>query len=413
MQRDVAAKPIDPSIDRIEFVAGIASRLSSERHIPNACLVILEEAMALTGASCGEVLFRDTRSGRVTCLANRGPHPWCISETGGRSLSTRLLETTFQDNLPLFIPSVPSATGLGLHVESGSELQQALSLPLVVRGRAIGAINLCGSMAARFPGDTVAALSVLSGLLALTIENMFIHDRSAAEDDGSRQFVVREMEASEDERQRIARELHDGIGQTLTALLMNIDTAASFLAQPGREGQAQVQIDKARDLAAFVLQDIRRVIVALRPTALDDLGLASAVDVYARRVLGEAGIDLVLRSRRFNCRLSSVMENAMFRVTQEAVNNVARHSSATQCRITLSATENRVTAVIEDDGVGFNTESMDGSYDHFGISGMRERVRVLGGSLRVRSRPGFGTKLTVDMPCEREEAPGEEPRSRS
>jgi len=412
MQRDVLPKPIERDLDCIQFVAGIAARLASERGITSACLVVLEEAMALTGTRCGEILLRDMRSGRITCLASRGPYPWCVAETGGQDLSPRLLETVFNDQLPLSISSLAEAPGLHLNLGPDTQLRQALSIPLVVRGRALGAMNLCGAATASFPSETVAALSVLGGLLALTVENMFMTNETTREENDRRQFVIKEMEASEDERQRIARELHDGIGQTLTALLMNMDASIALLSQPGRKAQAQGQMEKSREVAASILQDIRRVILALRPTALDDLGLFPAIDGYARRVLGEAGIEATCRRGGSNDRIPSVVENALFRVLQEAINNVARHSHARQCRLTLSTNEGTVSAIIEDDGVGFDTNGGSNSYDHFGLTGMRERVRVLGGSLQLRSRPGSGTRLTLEVPYRRE-GDEEEPRRRS
>ncbi len=401
MQRDATPHPIDRDLNPLEFVAGIASRVSSERTITNACLVVLEEGMALTGANCGEVLFRDTRTGQLTCLANRGPHPWCISETGGQSISTRLLETTFQDHLPLYVPEVRELTGVNLDPASDVDLSQALSVPLVVRGRALGALNLCGTSSASFPAETVAALSILAGLLAVTIENMFILRRSSSEEAERRQFMIKEIEASEDERQRIARELHDGIGQTLTALLMNIDATSAMLAHPRRRDGAQAQLEKTRDVASTLLQEVRRVILALRPTTLDDLGLCAAIDAHAKRVLGEAAIKVTVRCR-LESKLPGVVENALFRVMQESVNNVAKHSQAKQCRVSLFANDGVVTGVVEDDGSGFGSTPGPGAYDHFGISGMRERIRVLGGTLEIRSEPGSGTRVTAEVPYEAE-----------
>ncbi len=411
MQRDAPPKPIERDVEQLEFVAGIASRLSSERTIQAACLVILEESMALTGATCGEVLFRDAR-GEVTTLANRGPHPWCVSQTGGQMLSSRLLETTFQDHLPLHVSSIQASPGLNLHLGPSAELDQALSLPLVVRGRAIGAVNLCGTRSADFPAGTVAALSILSGLLAVTIENIFLNTRTTHEENARRQFFVKELEASEDERQRIARELHDGIGQTITALLLNIDAAAGLLAQPSRRSQAAGQLEKARDVAASLLQDVRRIILALRPPALDDLGLCSAVDGYAKRVLGDAGIEATVRCRRLNGNVAPLVENAVFRVVQESLSNVVRHSKARHCRVSLHTNNDVLVAVVEDDGEGFDASKLTGSYDHFGVSGMRERIRVLGGAMTIKSKPGAGTRVSVEVPYGRTRD-DEEPRSSS
>jgi two-component system sensor histidine kinase UhpB len=134
-------------------------------------------------------------------------------------------------------------------------------------------------------------LTVAAAMLAPVIENLYVQERASSKETERRQFLVRELEASEDERRRIARELHDGVGQTLTGLTMTIDGAAARLSNEGCGGDALQMLQVSRDAAVSALQDIRRVILALRPPALDDMGLFAALEAYARRILREAGID--------------------------------------------------------------------------------------------------------------------------
>jgi signal transduction histidine kinase len=384
---------MDPS-ECLDPMASLAVKLSNQRTIGGACDDALQAAMSITGAYCAEVLFRDIQSRQLLCLAHRGPYPWCV-EQSGRRLGSRLAEATLQEQLPLYVLNVGSEMSLGFDMPSDAHLMKAASVPLVVRGRAIGAINLCGKSEADISADISDALSVVAALLAPVVENLFITERANSQDMERRQFLVREMEASEDERQHIARELHDGLGQTLTGLVMNIDGTMAMLAQPGKEQVAVAGLQRSRDAAASALQDIRRVILALRPTILDDMGLFAALEAYARKVLEEANIRVRVRTTGQPDRLSPVVENVVFRVMQEAINNVARHSQATNCRLILTSNQKTLCAAVEDDGIGFafDDEAADGR--HVGLKSMKERVDIIGGRLGMSSQPGSGTRVEV------------------
>jgi len=385
------------NLECLESLAELGSKLAAQRSISGACTDVLQLGMRLTGASCAEVLFRETETRQLICLAAQGAYPWCASQTGGRRLGSRLVEATLEDQLPLYVPHVAQNEALGVELPADAELRQAASVPLVVRGRALGAINFCGTRRADLGLDAVAVLTTLAGLLAPVIENLYIAERATSKEIARRQFLVRELEASEDERQRIARELHDGLGQTLTGLAVNIDGAMALLTQPGKEAAAVASLQRSRDAAAAALQDIRRVILALRPTVLDDMGLFAALETYARRVLGEAAIRLQVRSSGQPERLSPAVENVVFRVMQEAINNAARHSGAQMCRLTLSHTNSTLRAVVEDDGRGFYTDVDAEGTDHYGLKGMKERVDIIGGKLKLTSKPGSGSKVEVRL----------------
>lgn len=353
--------------------------------------------MAWTGARCAEVLIRDNNL-QVACAATCGEYQWCSRESGGRQLGTRLLEVVLEERRNVVSPDIASDARLEFPMPRDAELRQAVSIPLMVRGRTYGAINLCGPMSADFSTEQVAPIGVLANLLALTAENIFVAERSTGEEDQQRQYLLLEMGATDDERRRIARELHDGVGQSLTGLLMIIDGVLGMLDQPERQGLSRHRLQQARDVAASSLKDIRRVIVALRPTVLDDIGLFAAVQGYAERALAEAGIELHLRRRNSDGgRPSPLVENLVYRIMQEAVNNVVRHSGARSCRISLTINNGHLRALVEDDGVGFDPERAFGE-EHFGLSGMQERVRVIGGSLRVRSRDAGGTQIELRVP---------------
>jgi signal transduction histidine kinase len=380
--------------DNLKAVAELAGKVANQRTVVGACDEALRVGMTLSRARCAEVLFRDAENHDLVCLANRGAYPWCAGQADGRRLGSRLVEKTLQTQLPLCVSDVGADQTLEFDLPAGAETMRATSLPLVVRGRVLGAVNFCGPEPADLPADTEAALSLIAGLLAPVIENLYISERATSKEIERRQFLMRELEAGEDERRRIARELHDSLGQTLTGLAMSIDAALAMLSHPGKETAATAVLQRSSDAASTAIHDVRRVILALRPTALDDMGLFAALEGYGRRVLSEAGIALRVRSTGQSFRLSPAIENVVFRVMQEAINNVARHSHARTCRLLLASTGKTLRACVQDDGVGFDFAAVADN-GHVGLKSMKERVEVVGGQLLIESQPGSGCRVEV------------------
>ena len=212
------------------------------------------------------------------------------------------------------------------------------------------------------------------------------------------------ISAQEDERKRIARELHDETSQQLAALSMGIDAAATNAAEPARGALGQL-----RGLAADTLAEVHRIILDLRPSVLDDLGLQSAIEWCADRVLRPKGITVRCEVDGLEERLPWELETAVFRAAQEALNNVARYSGAETVLVQLQVRGGRLTLDVEDDGKGFEPSSVPpprNSKRGLGLLGMRERVEVFGGTLAVDSAPGQGTHVRIEIPLPQERRDG-------
>lgn len=213
------------------------------------------------------------------------------------------------------------------------------------------------------------------------------------------------IDAQEAERLRLARELHDETAQSLAALVISLDRARDALRAD--DPAASERIAEARSTSAQLLAETRRLILGLRPAALDDLGLVPAIRAYADVTLAGRGIEVVVEARDLP-RLEGPMEIAVFRIVQEALTNVARHADARTTHVDLSAGDGRLVAVITDDGVGFEVdrepETGDVPTPSFGLLGMQERVRLLGGELQISSTPGAGTRVVVAIPLAGEAA---------
>jgi signal transduction histidine kinase len=213
------------------------------------------------------------------------------------------------------------------------------------------------------------------------------------------QVLRQTISAQEDERRRLARELHDETAQTIAALSIALDRARDGLDGAGPE--AISQIGQAKQLSSRLLAETRRLILGLRPTVLDDMGLLPAIRWYADNYLGDKGIDVRVEAAVAAERLPAHIEVALFRIVQEALTNVAKHSHAGLVEVRLTHDEGTITVTVADDGSGFDVaQALDrvGPADSVGLLGMQERARLLGGGLEIRSRDGGGTVVRVEVP---------------
>ena len=209
------------------------------------------------------------------------------------------------------------------------------------------------------------------------------------------------ISAQEDERKRIARDLHDQIGQTLTGLVMQIGGAEATLSDD--QAAVKKQLADLGESASEAVEEVRRMMSDLRPSVLDDMGLESAVSWYTENHLEREGINVVLDLQRLKTPLSPNVEISAFRVYQEAITNVIKHSSASNVRISLAYDEDRLRGTIEDDGIGFEVSAVQPGADGgwaVGLLGMTERANLLGGSLHIDSSPGKGTTVNFEIPLE-------------
>ena len=213
------------------------------------------------------------------------------------------------------------------------------------------------------------------------------------------QLLQRLVSAQEDERRRIARELHDQLGQQITALMLGLKLlkdSTSF--QP----EAMERVDHLQECAAELGRELHNIAWELRPSALDDLGLKSALGHYVENWSERTGKPVQFHSSGFNGqRLSAQVETTFYRIVQEALTNVLKHAEASNVSLILERRENHALAIIEDDGRGFDVDAIfntSGSEQRFGLLGIKERLALVFGTLQIESTPGTGTTVFVRIP---------------
>jgi signal transduction histidine kinase len=272
-------------------------------------------------------------------------------------------------------------------------------VPLKSKDRTLGIMNVAYSIEHYFTENDFKLLDSIGFHVGLAIENSVLYEEAKQKEQLRGQLLSSVITAQEEERKRIARELHDEYGQSLTALKMSIESSEN-MTSPGQR-KLKEKLRSAEALVVNTLEDLRRLTLDLRPYALDELGLIAAIRAYAQRHLESAGIKVKFENKDLNERLAPAVETTLFRIIQETIHNTTKHAQAKNVKIQLAARNDKITVVVEDDGMGFNVDATFKSkvgMQSLGLLGIQERATLLGGTFKIESQPGRGTCLIVEIP---------------
>jgi signal transduction histidine kinase len=244
-------------------------------------------------------------------------------------------------------------------------------------------------------GVAIAVLAVVyAGRLERRLRQQMARDVDLAHD--LQELSAKLVSAQEQERRHIARELHDEIGQALTAIKVELAVAQRSI--EGAQGPTTV-LQAARAITDGALHQVRDLSYLLHPAALDEFGLVPAVDAYTKSFASRHEISVELTHHGMGSRLAPETESSAYRIIQEALNNVAKHARATECRVRLERTAEALRIAIEDDGVGFDsTAPRSADRRGLGLIGIRERAAHLNGTVAIDSHRGGGTRIIVELP---------------
>jgi PAS domain S-box-containing protein len=290
--------------------------------------------------------------------------------------------------------------------------RSSMLVPLVARGQNLGVLTFTMAESGRRYGPADLSLAQdLARRAALAIDNARLHREVAERERRLQDLVGRLLAAQEEERRRVAYEVHDELAQVAAGTHQHLQAFADRY-RP-RSPEARAALDRALELARRTIREARRVVAGLRPTALDDFGLAVALRLLAEDLQGD-GWDIACDEALGPERLPLAVETALYRVAQEALTNVRKHAGTTPVRVTLERSDRLVRLEVRDWGRGFAADAVEpgtGPGARVGLPGMRERIALLGGRCEVRSRPGGGTRVVVEVPLSRAAEAGRAPAS--
>jgi signal transduction histidine kinase len=366
---------------QLESLNEVAAALVGELELGPLLQLVATRLRSLIGAA--SVTIALPQGDRLRIEAAAGPDADSVlgMSIPARSKTMRVLERRRTERIDSVIddPEIDQETARRL------KMQTAIYVPLVLRGDAIGVITAQDKEGTdpRFSTEDVRLAEVFAQRASVAVD---LSRRVAS--DALRRVVA----AQEQERRRLARELHDETGQALTSILLGLRTVEDARG----EENMRAAVGQVRDLVRATLQDVRQLAVELRPKALDDFGLVAALERLTETFREQTGIALAFQSMLPAERLSPEVETALYRIVQESLTNIVKHARAGTVSITLGRKKHAVTVVVEDDGVGF--EPARTREEGLGLIGMRERVALVGGRLNIESRPGAGTTFVVEVP---------------
>ena len=389
--------------EKLSTLNTLAATVGQSLDLSEVLRTALDKVLEMMGVGAGWINVQDERGEKIRIVASRGlpeeaalAHSHCV---WSQDICVGVIESgrgqIFRNGRQHFCPAAECLQEEGLIVHA--------CVPLKSKDLVLGIMSLAGVPSSNLWMFTEESLDVLMAIgrqIGIAIENASLYEELRQKEVLRRQLLEREITLREKERKRIARELHDQTGQRLTSITMTL----GLLEDEVSTAEARAHIRDLRDTATQVLKEVRDLALHLRPSLLDDLGLLAALRHYLK--LYQTRYRLLVDFQALGLdgrRLPPDVETALFRITQQALTNVAQHAHADHVTVLLEHRGTSAQLIVEDDGSGFDVAYMMDSRPHEGNLGlycMRERVALIGGTLTIESTPGRGTAVFVRIPLE-------------
>ncbi len=380
----------------------VSAAVSGLRDLDAVLNVALDSVLQIMNGTIGGILLIDEQAQTLSYRVYRGFSDKYAQEMRlkmGEGIAGRVAQSG-KAVLVEDISSDPRAAWVALISTEG--LKAFMSVPLRSKDTVLGVLNVASHMPRHFTKDDMHLLHAIGDQVGVAIEQAELYDRLRKERQNYQRLARHMLIAQEEERARVARELHDETSQSLTGLSLSMQALLS-IAKASDFGDAtfKAKLEKAYNITLQLSSEISKIMKSLRPTALDSLGLGPAVHQYAENRLQVVGINVSVKQMGMEQRLPKEVEFALYRIAQGAIANIAWHSKAKNAVINLRNNSDEFVMEIEDDGKGFDASKpiqVDESGRGRGLLSMKERANLLGGTCDIQSQPGKGTKITVTMP---------------
>jgi signal transduction histidine kinase/HAMP domain-containing protein len=402
LTRDVSEeKMIKESLIRrnqeLSILNAVATTVNQSLKLEDILERALDAVLRLTQVDVGAVFLVEEQGGDMRLTAYRGLSPEAAQVAAQTGLLDGSCGGVAEHGRVVVVTDLSRYLGRRAQSLQREHLNTLVHVPLTAKGCVLGSMCVGTHQDRDFDLDEQALLQAIGSQIAVAIENARLYEEGQIKERMRSELFKKAINAQEEERRRIARELHDETSQSLTALL--------FAAEEAREMRTlkdvRHRLAGMHDLMQHTLDGVHKLIFDLRPSMLDHLGLVPAIRWLAKSRLEPKGMRVHFEEQGQNHRLAPEVETAIFRVIQEAVTNISRHSAARNVSIVYAIDRENVCVCVEDDGIGFDLLQLNLAPDSLrglGLLGMQERLELLGGVLEVQSNPGGGTRLNIRMP---------------
>lgn len=380
----------------------ISSALSESQDLDNTLSNALDSVLELINGDIGGILLVDTSTKSLHYHVYRGLSTK-YAEKIRISVGEGIAGTVAETGEPVILEDISKdKRTANADLVNSEGLRGFVSIPLKSKERVVGVMNIASHVAGRFSVDEMSLLNSIGDYLGSTIEQARLHERLARLGERYRTLLRFSLNAQEDERKRIARELHDDTSQAITSMTLSLQAIMTLAEMKGIDDKEFLKMVKeTHAFAVHAGYEVVRIMKELRPTLLDELGMAAAIHRYAKDTLEPLGIKVTADFIGTEGRFPSEVEITMFRVSQGLIGNIMEHSEAKNASIKLVCDDAECEMVIEDDGKGFDVSKLtrvEKSGRGAGLFTMRERLHLAGGEGYVESEPGKGTKCIARLP---------------
>lgn len=411
-QLEVARQDLEANIDiisenekRLTALNQIAGTVSQSLDLSQVLDSAIDSVVDVMHVDIAWIYLLDEEAGELTMSVYRGVAEEVVKGVGKLKVGEGFNGKVAQTGEPMFVEDASQDPRLTKEVVSKYHIQSQLIVPLRYRAKVNG--TLCVAMYGQreFHKEEIELLSAVGNQIGVAVENarLYQQQQGVAEQlrsmqENLRYYLQQATKAQEEERKRISRELHDDTIQDLVVLSRQLDAlAANKELSEGSRHNLEGLWQKTND----IIKEVRRLSQDLRPAALDRLGLLPALERLASDVADYSGIEVKVKVNGEERRLNEEAELILFRITQEAMRNVWRHAKATMAEISVNFEKDRVRVAVSDNGEGFEIPDRLGALARdgkLGLAGMQERAQLVGGELAVKSTPGKGSTVTVEVP---------------
>lgn len=419
LRRDVTAeRELETQIlkrhHQLLALSHISSAVSTLRELDFILKTALDNVLEVVDSTVGGILLLDEKTGRLYYRVHCGLSAKYAEEVR-MSLGEGIAGRVAQTGEPMLLEDIskdPRTANPDLVSSEG--LKGFVSIPLKAKDKVVGVMNVASHVVGRFGADDMSLLSSIGDYLGTAIEQAELYERLAKARERYRVLLQHALTAQEEERKRIARELHDETSQAITSLSLSLQAIIGMAEKKGiADAELIEMIKRTHAYAVYAGNEIVKLMKELRPTLLDELGMAAAINRYAKDTLQSKGINLSVELKGTEQRLRPEVEVMLYRVAQGVIGNILKHSGAKNAYIKLECNASECLLQIEDDGKGFDVNKLtkvDPGGRGAGLFTMQERIRLVGGTGHIESQPGQGTKIIVRIPIARA-VPDEEDKS--